>query len=53
MELIGITVGSIIGPKTSKYLSDSLMKRIFILLSLYIGLGYTLAGFAGIKIPGV
>jgi hypothetical protein len=53
LELIGITVGSIIGPKTSKYLSDSLMKRIFILLSLYIGIGYSLAGFAGIKIPGV
>jgi len=53
IELVGITVGSIIGPMTSKYLSDSLMKRIFILLSLYIGLGYTLAGFAGIKIPGV
>jgi len=53
LELVGITVGSIIGPMTSKYLSDSLMKRIFILLSLYIGIGYTLAGFAGIKIPGV
>jgi len=53
LELVGITVGSIIGPMTSKYLSDSLMKRIFIILSLYIGVGYTLAGFAGIKIPGV
>lgn len=53
IELIGIAIGSIIGPKTSKYLSDALMKRIFILLSLYIGIGYTLAGFAGIKIPGV
>jgi uncharacterized membrane protein YfcA len=52
-ELIGIAVGSFVGPMTSKYLSDSLMKRIFIVLSLYIGLGYTLAGFAGIKIPGV
>jgi uncharacterized protein len=53
IELIGITLGSIVGPMTSKYLSDALMKRIFIVLSLYIGLGYTLAGFAGIKIPGV
>jgi len=53
IELIGITLGSIVGPMTSKYLSDALMKRIFIVLSLYIGLGYSLAGFAGIKIPGV
>ncbi|WP_459852461.1 sulfite exporter TauE/SafE family protein [Humidesulfovibrio idahonensis] len=53
IELVGITLGSIVGPMTSKYLSDALMKRIFIVLSLYIGLGYTLAGFAGIKIPGV
>ena len=29
------------------------MKRIFIILSLYIGVGYTLAGFVGFKIPGV
>jgi len=53
IELVGITLGSIVGPMTSKYLSDALMKRIFIVLSLYIGLGYTLAGFVGIKIPGV
>ncbi|HWR02534.1 MAG TPA: sulfite exporter TauE/SafE family protein, partial [Humidesulfovibrio sp.] len=53
LELVGITVGSIVGPMTSKYLSDSLMKRIFIVLSLYIGIGYLLAGFYGIKIPGV
>jgi len=53
LELVGITVGSIVGPMTSKYLSDALMKRIFIVLSLYIGTGYLLAGFYGIKIPGV
>jgi len=53
IELVGITLGSIVGPMTSKYLSDALMKRIFIVLSLYIGLGYTLAGFVGFKIPGV
>ncbi len=53
IELVGIAVGSFVGPMTSKYLSDSLMKRIFIILSLYIGVGYTLAGFVGFKIPGV
>lgn len=52
-ELVGITVGSIVGPMTSKYLSDKLMKRIFIVLSFYIGVGYLLAGFVGYKIPGV
>lgn len=53
LELVGITLGSIVGPMTSKYLSDALMKRLFIVLSLYIGVGYLLAGFYGIKIPGV
>jgi uncharacterized membrane protein YfcA len=53
LELVGITLGSIVGPMTSKYLSDKLMKRIFIALSLYIGIGYLLAGFVGYKIPGV
>lgn len=53
LELVGITLGSIVGPMTSKYLSDKLMKRIFIVLSLYIGVGYLLAGFVGYKIPGV
>lgn len=52
-ELAGITLGSVVGPMTSKYLSDKLMKRIFIVLSFYIGVGYLLAGFVGVKIPGV
>jgi len=53
MELVGITVGSIIGPMTSKYLSDLWMKRLFITLSFLIGTVYILAGFYNIKIPGV
>ena len=53
IELVGITIGSIIGPMTSKYLSDVWLKRLFIVLSLYVGVGYLLAGFFGIKIPGV
>jgi uncharacterized membrane protein YfcA len=53
IELAGVVAGSIIGPKTSRYLSDKLMKRIFIVLSFYIGTGYLLAGFFGYKIPGV
>lgn len=52
-ELVGITVGSIVGPMTSQYFSDVMLKRIFIVLAVYIGVGYLLAGFFGIKIPGV
>jgi len=53
IELAGVAAGSVIGPMTSKYLSDKLMKRLFIVLSFYIGTGYLLAGFFGYKIPGV
>lgn len=52
-ELVGITIGSFIGPRTSQYFSDLMLKRIFIVLALYVGIGYLLAGFWGIKIPGV
>lgn len=45
VELVGIIIGSYIGPKTSKYLSDKWMKRIFIVLALYVGLKYVLEGF--------
>jgi uncharacterized protein len=53
LEMIGVTVGSVIGPRTSKYFSDVMLKRLFIVLALYVGVGYLLAGFFGIKIPGV
>lgn len=44
-ELIGVVIGSIIGPRTSKYFSDTLLKRIFIVLALYVGIDYVLRGF--------
>lgn len=53
IELVGIAIGSVIGPMTSKYFSDVTLKRIFIVLSFYVGVGYLMAGFFGIKIPGV
>jgi uncharacterized membrane protein YfcA len=53
IEMIGVAVGSVIGPRTSKYFSDVMLKRLFIVLALYVGIGYLLAGFFGIKIPGV
>ncbi len=53
IELVGVAIGSIIGPITSKYFSDVTLKRIFIVLAFYVGVGYFMAGFFGIKIPGV
>ncbi|MDP2047099.1 MAG: sulfite exporter TauE/SafE family protein [Deltaproteobacteria bacterium] len=52
-ELIGIAVGSTVGPYTSKYIPDIWLKRLFVILALYIGLGYTLRGFLDIRLPGI
>jgi hypothetical protein len=49
-ELIGIFVGSMIGPRTSKYIPDIWLKRLFVLLALYVGLRYTTKGFLGYSI---
>jgi uncharacterized membrane protein YfcA len=50
MELIGIFVGSMIGPRTGKYIPAKVLKGIFIVLAIFIGLRYTLRGFFGINI---
>ena len=49
-EMIGILIGSFIGPKTSKYIPDMALKLIFIVLALYTGINYTLQGFWGITL---
>lgn len=49
LELIGIFVGSMIGPRTQKYIPDIWLKRLFVLLALYVGLGYFSQGFFGQK----
>jgi uncharacterized membrane protein YfcA len=46
-ELVGIFIGSMIGPRTSKYIPDIWLKRIFVLLALYVGIRYTTKGFFG------
>ena len=46
-ELVGIFVGSMIGPRTSKYIPDIWLQRIFVILALYVGLRYTTKGFFG------
>jgi uncharacterized membrane protein YfcA len=50
VELIGIFVGSMIGPRTSKYIPDIWLKRIFVVLAVYVGLRYTTKGFLGYSI---
>ncbi|MGE4506112.1 MAG: sulfite exporter TauE/SafE family protein [Desulfovibrionaceae bacterium] len=47
VELVGIAIGSIVGPRTSKYIPDVWLKRLFIVLALYVGLRYTTKGFLG------
>ncbi|MFZ5633180.1 MAG: sulfite exporter TauE/SafE family protein [Bacillota bacterium] len=46
-ELIGIFIGSMVGPRTQKYIPDIWLKRIFVVLALYVGLGYFSKGFFG------
>lgn len=53
VELVGIAIGSILGPMTSKKIPDIWLKRIFVVLAVYVGLGYTLKGFFDILIPGI
>ncbi|MBW1819277.1 MAG: sulfite exporter TauE/SafE family protein [Deltaproteobacteria bacterium] len=49
-ELIGIFIGSMIGPRTSKYIPDKWLKIIFIVLAFYVGIRYTTKGFLGYSI---
>ncbi len=46
-ELAGIFVGSLIGPRTQKYIPDIWLKRLFVLLALYVGIKYFSEGFFG------
>jgi uncharacterized protein len=52
-ELVGIAIGSTVGPYTSKYIPDVWLKRLFVILAIYVGLGYTLRGFLEIRLPGI
>lgn len=50
MELVGIFVGSMVGPRTSKYLPDKGLKILFIVLAFYVGIRYASEGFLGYRI---
>lgn len=49
-ELVGIFIGSMLGPRTSKYIPDIWLKRIFVVLALYVGIRYSTKGFLGYSI---
>ncbi len=52
VQLLGVAAGSVVGPRTSKYFSDIWLKRLFIVLALYVGVDYVLRGFFNIRIFG-
>ncbi len=53
-ELIGIAIGSVLGPMTSKKIPEIWLKRLFIVLAIYVGIGYLTKGFLGKSIfPGM
>jgi hypothetical protein len=47
VEMIGIFIGAMIGPRTQKYIPDIWLKRIFVVLAFYVGLRYFSKGFFG------
>jgi uncharacterized membrane protein YfcA len=47
IQLVGVFIGTLIGPRTQKYIPDIWLKRIFVVLALYVGLGYFSKGFFG------
>jgi hypothetical protein len=53
-ELVGIAIGSVLGPVTSKYIPDIWLKRLFVVLAVYVGIGYVTKGFLGYSVmPGM
>ena len=50
VELVGIVIGSWVGPMTPKYLPDVWLKRIFIVLAFIVGINYILRGFCGMRL---
>ncbi len=46
-QLMGIVVGSMVGPYTSQYIPDKWLKRVFIILAFYVGIDFMCRGFLG------
>ncbi len=49
-EMIGIAIGSVLGPITSKRIPEVWLKRLFVVLAVYVGLRYLSKGFFGYSI---
>jgi uncharacterized protein len=49
-ELVGIAIGSYLGPVTSKSIPEVWLKRLFVILAVYVGIKYTTKGFLGYSI---
>ncbi len=47
IQLVGVFIGSMIGPRTQQYIPEIWLKRLFIVLALYVGIGYFTKGFFG------
>jgi uncharacterized protein len=52
IQLVGIFIGSMVGPRTGKYIPEKALKWFFIVLAAYVGLDFTLRGFFGIRLIG-
>jgi uncharacterized membrane protein YfcA len=46
-QLVGVFIGSMIGPRTAKYIPEKWLKLLFIVMALYVGIGYLSRGFFG------
>jgi uncharacterized membrane protein YfcA len=46
-QLVGVFIGSMVGPRTAKYIPEKWLKVLFIILALYVGIGYFSKGFFG------
>jgi hypothetical protein len=47
IQLIGVFIGSMVGPRTAKYIPEKWLKVLFIVLAMYVGIGYFSKGFFG------
>lgn len=47
VEMMGIFIGAMIGPRTQKYIPDIWLKRLFVVLAIYVGIRYMSKGFFG------
>jgi uncharacterized membrane protein YfcA len=46
-QLVGVFIGSMVGPRTAKYIPEKWLKVLFIVLAMYVGIGYLSKGFFG------